>query len=146
MQKLVKFSFGTSPVYIVAAKRTAIGTFMGKISHMTAPEIGGVAIKGALDSIKLNPKEVDEVILGNVLSAGIGQAPARQASLKGGLPIEVPCTTINKVCSSGLKSVVYGSMSIALGNANTVVAGGFESMSNAPHMLVGVIIFFIVDP
>ena len=138
MQKIVRYSFGSSPVYIVAAKRTAIGSFMGKISHMTAPEIGGVAIKGALDSIKLNPKEIDEVVLGNVLSSGIGQAPARQASLLGGLPINVPCTTINKVCSSGLRSVVYGAMSIALGNANSVIAGGFESMSMAPHMLIGV--------
>lgn len=80
---------------------------------------------------------MEEVILGNVLSAGIGQAPARQASLKGGLGVNVPCTTINKVCSSGLKSVVYGSQSIALGNANTVVTGGFESMSNAPHFIMG---------
>ena len=138
MQKLVRYSFGSSPVYIVAAKRTAIGSFMGKISHMSAPEIGGVAIQGALNSIKLNPKEVNEVILGNVVSAGIGQAPARQASLKGGLGVDVPCTTINKVCSSGIKSVVFGAQSVALGHADTVVAGGFESMSMAPHMLVGV--------
>jgi acetyl-CoA C-acetyltransferase len=81
---------------------------------------------------------VDEVILGNVLGAGLGQAPARQASLKGGIGIEVPCTTINKVCSSGLKSLVYGAQSIALGESELVVAGGFESMSRAPHLLLNV--------
>lgn len=143
MLKLNKLCFATtksvSDVYIVAAKRTAIGTFLGKASHLQAPELGGIAIKGALDSIKLNPKEVDEVILGNVLSAGVGQAPARQASLKGGIGIDVPCTTINKVCSSGMKSVVFGAQSIALGITQTAVVGGFESMSNAPHMLLSVI-------
>lgn len=138
MRKLIKYSFSSSPVYIVATKRTPIGSFLGKLSNFQAPELGGAAIKGALESIKLNPKEVNEVVLGNVLSAGQGQAPARQASLKGGLGIDVPCTTINKVCSSGLKSVVYGSQSIALGHANVVVAGGFESMSNAPFMVMGV--------
>lgn len=116
----MKFLFSTSkvlsrPVYIVAAKRTAIGAFNGRLSSFTGPELGGFAIRGALDSINLDPKEVDEVILGNVLGAGLGQAPARQASLKGGIGIEVPCTTINKVCSSGLKSLVYGAQSIALG-------------------------------
>ena len=85
-------------------------------------------------------KEFNEVILGNVLSAGIGQAPARQASVKGGLDVYTPCTTINKVCASGLKSVIFGSQSIALGNADVVVTGGFESMSNAPHFLLGVIL------
>lgn len=114
MLKLNKFCFSTN-AYIVAAKRTPIGSFLGRISHLQAPELGGIAIKGALDSIKLNPKEVDEVIMGNVLSAGLGQAPARQASLKGGIGIDVPCTTINKVCSSGLKAVVFGSQSIQLG-------------------------------
>lgn len=128
MQKFIRYSFATkniSEVYIVAAKRTPIGSFLGKISHMQAPELGGVAIKGALDDIKLNPSEVDEVILGNVLSAGLGQAPARQAALKGGLSINTPCTTINKVCSSGMKSLVFGSQSIALGHSSTVVTGGF---------------------
>jgi hypothetical protein len=127
-----------SSVYIVAAKRTAIGSFLGKISNFTGPQLGGFAIKGALESINLNPKEVDEVILGNVLSAGLGQAPARQASLNAGLGVETPCTTINKVCSSGLKSLVFGSQSIALGHSHTVVGGGFESMSKAPFLLFNV--------
>lgn len=140
----IKYAFSSRAIrdtYIVAAKRTPIGAFMGKLSGFQASDLGGVAIRGALESIKLNPNEVDEVILGNVLGAGQGQAPARQASLKGGIGINVPCTTINKVCSSGLKSIVFGAQSIALGENNTVVAGGFESMSNAPHMLIGVIVF-----
>lgn len=142
----MKFLFSTSkiigrPVYIVAAKRTAIGAFNGRLSSFTAPELGGFAIRGALDSINLDPKEVDEVILGNVLGAGLGQAPARQASLKGGIGVEVPCTTINKVCSSGLKSIVFGAQSIALGHSDLVVAGGFESMSRAPHILMNVLSF-----
>jgi len=146
--RAIKYAFSsktTRDVYIVAAKRTPIGAFMGKLSTFQASELGGIAIKGALESIKLNPNEIDEVILGNVLAAGQGQAPARQASLKGGIGINVPCTTINKVCSSGLKSIVFGSQSIALGENNTVVAGGFESMSNAPHMLVGVRINLCLD-
>lgn len=124
-------------VYIVAGKRTPIGSQLGSLSHLHATELGGIAIKGAIDSIKLPAKEVDEVILGNVLSAALGQAPARQACLKGGLG-DVSCTTINKVCSSGLKSLVYGSQSIALGQSDTVVAGGFESMSQAPFFVAGV--------
>ena len=131
-----------SSVYIVAAKRTAIGSFLGKLSNFTGTQLGGIAVKGALDSINLNPKEVDEVILGNVLGAGLGQAPARQASIYGGIGVETPCTTINKVCSSGLKSIVFGSQSIALGHANTVVSGGFECMSRAPFLLFNVIIKF----
>lgn len=123
-------------VFIVAAKRTPIGSFMGKLSSFTAPQLGGFAIRGALESINLDPKEVDEVILGNVIMAGVGQAPARQASIKGGVGTGVPCTTINKVCSSGLKSLVYGSQSIALSQSDIVVGGGFESMSNAPHLII----------
>lgn len=138
----MKYLYGTAksirPVYIVAAKRTAIGAFNGRLSSFTAPELGGFAIRGALDSINLDPKEVDQVILGNVLGAGVGQAPARQASLKGGLGVNVPCTTINKVCSSGLKSLAYGAQSIALGESELVVTGGFESMSRAPHLLINV--------
>ena len=128
-----------SSVYIVAAKRTAIGSFLGKLSNFSATQLGGFAVKGALESINLNPKEVDEVILGNVLGAGLGQAPARQASISAGLSIETPCTTVNKVCSSGLKSLVFGSQSIALGHAQTVVTGGFECMSKAPYLLFNVI-------
>lgn len=126
--RTIKYAFSsktTKDVYIVAAKRTAIGAFMGKLSPFQASDLGGIAIRGALESIKLNPNEIDEVILGNVLSAGQGQAPARQASIKGGISINVPCTTINKVCSSGLKSIVFGAQSIALGQNNTVVTGGF---------------------
>lgn len=126
----MKYLFSTSKnfgrsVYIVAAKRTPIGSFNGRLSSFGAVELGGHAIRGALDSINLDAKEVDEVVLGNVLGAGLGQAPARQASLRGGLGIDVPCTTINKVCSSGLKSLVYGAQSIALEQADIVVGGGF---------------------
>jgi acetyl-CoA C-acetyltransferase len=125
-------------VYIVAARRTPIGSFNGRLSSFHASELGEFAIKGALESINLNPKEIDEVILGNVLSAGVGQAPARQASVRGGVGIDVPCTTINKVCSSGLKSVCFGAQSIALDQSDLVLAGGFESMSRAPFILHGV--------
>ena len=132
----IRFGFSTGrAVYIVGAKRTPIGSFMGKLSHLSATDLGGVAIKALLDSIHLKPTDVDEVILGNVLSSGLGQAPARQASIKGGIGTNVPCTTINKVCSSGLKSVVYGSQSITLGHAEAVMTGGFESMSNAPFLV-----------
>lgn len=139
----MKYLFSTSKnfgrsVYIVAAKRTCIGSFNSKLSSFGAIELGGHAIRGALESINLDPKEVDEVVLGNVLGAGLGQAPARQASLRGGIGIEVPCTTINKVCSSGLKSLAYGAQSIALEQADIVVGGGFESMSRAPHLLLNV--------
>lgn len=113
------------PAYIVAAKRTPIGAFLGKLSTLTAPELGAISIKAALESVKISPDKVDEVILGNVCSAGIGQAPARQASMKAGIPSNVPCTTINKVCSSGMKSVIFGAQSIGLGQSNIVVAGGF---------------------
>ena len=126
-------------VFIVAAKRTPIGGYMGKLSSFTAPELGAISLKGALESINLRPQAVNEVIMGNVISAGIGQAPARQAAIKAGLDVSATCTTINKVCSSGLKSVIFGAQSIALGNAEVVAAGGFESMSNAPHLVMNVI-------
>jgi acetyl-CoA C-acetyltransferase len=112
-------------VYIVAAKRTPIGAYLGSLSKFSATDLGGFAIKGCLESINLDPKMVDEVIMGNVVSAGLGQAPARQAALKAGLPVSVTCTTINKVCSSGMKSIMYGAQSIALGQSSVVVAGGF---------------------
>lgn len=92
-----------NPVYIVAAKRTPVTSYLGKFSKLSATDLGGIAIKAALESIKLDPKEVEEVIMGNVVSAGLGQAPARQAAIKAGLPINVTCTTINKVCASGMK-------------------------------------------
>jgi acetyl-CoA C-acetyltransferase len=135
------FSSARSPVrevFILAAKRTPIGSFNGRLSSFEASDLGGHAVRAALNSISLDPREVDEVILGNVLGAGQGQAPARQAALKGGLRPEVTCTTINKVCSSGLKSLVFASQSIALSHSECVVAGGFESMSRAPHMLLNV--------
>ena len=127
-------SIGRS-VYIVAGKRTPIGSFNGRLSSFQAVELGEFAVKGALESINLNPKEIDEVILGNVLGAGLGQAPARQVAVRGGIGLDVPCTTINKVCSSGLKSVCFGAQSIGLEQADLVVTGGFESMSKAPFLI-----------
>jgi acetyl-CoA C-acetyltransferase len=132
-----KKNFG-KPTYIVAAKRTPIGTFLGKLSKLTAVELGGIAVKAAIESIKLDPKTISEVLLGNVVSAGLGQAPARQAALKGGVDKSVPCTTVNKVCSSGMKTIMLGSQSIGLGLNDIVVAGGFESMSNVPFYVTNV--------
>jgi len=120
-------------VVIVAAVRTPIGSFMGSLSSLTATKLGSVAIKGALDKINLNPTLVDEVFMGNVVQAGVGQAPARQAALGAGIPDTVPCTTVNKVCASGMKAVMNAAQAIALGDADVVVAGGMESMSNIPH-------------
>lgn len=108
---------------------------MGKLSKKKATEIGKVAVEGALKAINLNSNLVDEVILGNVCSAGLGQSPARQVSLGAGIPIGVPATTVNKVCASGLKTITLGSQSIAIGLNNIVVAGGFESMSNIPFYI-----------
>ncbi len=120
-------------VAIVAAVRTPIGSFMGSLSSLTATQLGSAAIKGAIDRIKLDPASVDEVYMGNVVQAGVGQAPARQAALGAGIPDTVPCTTVNKVCASGMKAVMNASQAIALGDAEIVVAGGMESMSNIPH-------------
>ncbi len=120
-------------VVIVAAVRTPIGSFMGSLSSIPAPKLGSFAIKGALDKIKLDPNLVDEVIMGNVVQAGTGQAPARQAAIFAGIPNTVPCTTINKVCASGMKAVMQGTQAIALGDANIVVTGGMENMSLIPH-------------
>ena len=122
-------------VVIVAAARTPIGSFMGSLSSIPAPKLGAIAIKGALDKIKLDPKLVDEVIMGNVIQAGEGQAPARQAALGAGLPNTVPCTTINKVCASGMKAVMQGAQAILAGDAEIIVAGGMENMSLIPHYL-----------
>jgi acetyl-CoA C-acetyltransferase len=122
-------------VFIVAAKRTPIGSFMGALSALPAPRLGAVAIREALASAKLEPAAVDEVFMGNVLSAGIGQAPARQASIFAGIPNTVPTTTVNKVCGSGLQAVVLAARSILLGDASIAVAGGMESMSNVPYYL-----------
>src|SRR5262245_23587932 len=122
-------------LYIVGAARTPIGAFLGGLSGLSAPKLGAVAIKAALERAKVAPELVGEVFMGNVLSAGIGQAPARQASIHGGIPNSVPCTTVNKVCGSGLQAVVLGAKSLMLGDADIVVAGGMESMSNVPHYL-----------
>lgn len=120
-------------VVIVSAARTPIGSFMGGLSTVSATKLGATAIKGALDKINLDPSLVDEVLMGNVVQAGVGQAPARQAAIYAGLSKEVPCTTVNKVCSSGMKAVMQGAQAIASGDATVVVAGGMENMSLIPH-------------
>jgi acetyl-CoA C-acetyltransferase len=120
-------------VVIVSAVRTPIGSFLGGLSSVTAPKLGATAIKGAMDKINLNPTVVDEVIMGNVVQAGTGQAPARQAAIYAGIPDSVPCTTVNKVCASGMKAVMQAAQAIRLGDANVVVAGGMENMSLIPH-------------
>ncbi len=120
-------------VVIVSAVRTPIGSFMGALSTVPAPKLGAAAIKGALDKINLDPKLVDEVIMGNVVQAGVGQAPARQAAIYAGLPESVITTTVNKVCASGMKAVMQGAQAIMLGDAEIVVAGGMENMSLIPH-------------
>jgi acetyl-CoA C-acetyltransferase len=122
-------------VVIVSVARTPIGSFMGSLSTMPAPKLGAIAIKGALDKINLKPEMVQEVLMGNVVQAGTGQAPARQAAIYAGIPNTVPCTTINKVCASGMKAVMQAAQSIALGDADIVVAGGMENMSLIPHYL-----------
>ena len=120
-------------VVIVSAVRTPIGSFMGSLSSVTAPQLGAIAIKGALNKINLNANLVDEVIMGNVVQAGTGQAPARQAAIFAGLPNTVPCTTVNKVCASGMKAVMQAAQAIAIGDASIIVAGGMENMSLIPH-------------
>ncbi|MEP6793804.1 MAG: acetyl-CoA C-acyltransferase [Saprospiraceae bacterium] len=124
-------------VYIVAAVRTPIGSFGGSLSSLSATALGAKAIAGAIAAAKISPDQVQEVLMGNVVSANLGQAPARQASLGAGLPFNVPCTTINKVCASGMKAIVFGAQSIALGQADIIVAGGMESMTNAPFYVPG---------
>jgi acetyl-CoA C-acetyltransferase len=120
-------------VVIVSVARTPIGSFMGSLATISAPKLGAIAIKGALEKIKLTPNLVEEVFMGNVVSAGLGQAPAKQAAIFAGIPDTVPCTTINKVCASGMKSILLGAQTIALGDAEVVVAGGMENMSAIPH-------------
>ncbi len=122
-------------VVIVSMARTPIGSFMGSLSTVPAPKLGAVAIKGALRKINLDPNLVDEVLMGNVVQAGTGQAPARQASIFAGLPDSVPCTTINKVCASGMKAVMQAAQAIALGDISVAVAGGMENMSLIPHYM-----------
>lgn len=120
-------------VVIVSMARTPIGSFLGSLSSVAAPKLGAIAIKGALDKIKLEPSQVQEVLMGNVVQAGVGQAPARQAAMFAGIPNTVPCTTINKVCASGMKTIMQAAQSIALGDNDIVVAGGMENMSMVPH-------------
>ena len=120
-------------VVIVSAVRTPIGSFLGSLSSVPAPKLGAIAIKAALDKINLKPEHVDEVLMGNVVQAGTGQAPARQAAIYAGILDTVPCTTINKVCASGMKSVMQAAQAIQLGDADVVVAGGMENMSSIPH-------------
>jgi acetyl-CoA C-acetyltransferase len=123
-------------VYIVSAVRTPIGSFMGGLSGFTASQLGAEAIKAAIAKAGISIEEIQEVLMGNVVSAGVGQAPARQAAIYAGLPKSVSCTTINKVCASGMKAVMFGAQAIMLGHRDVVIAGGMESMSNAPHLLM----------
>ena len=120
-------------VVIVSAVRTPIGSFMGALSRIPAPKLGAIAIEGALKKIGLAPDRIEEVLMGNVVQAGTGQAPARQAAIYAGIPNTVPCTTVNKVCASGMKAIMQGAQSIALGENSIVVAGGMENMSLIPH-------------
>ena len=122
-------------VVIVSAVRTPIGSFMGSLSTIPAPQLGAIAIKGALEKINLDPKIVDEVLMGNVVQAGTGQAPGRQAAIFAGIPNTVPCTTVNKVCASGMKAVMQAAQAIALGDISIAVAGGMENMSLIPHYM-----------
>ena len=122
-------------VVIVSVARTPIGSFLGALSSVPAPKLGAIAIKGALEKINLKPELVQEVLMGNVVQAGVGQAPARQAAIYAGIPNTVPCTTVNKVCASGMKSIMQGAQSIALGDNDIVVVGGMENMSSIPHYL-----------
>src|SRR5438105_14862215 len=121
-------------VVIVSGARTPIGSFLGTLASVPAPRLGATAIKAALERSGVAPDQVQEVIMGCVLQAGVGQAPARQAAIFAGIPASVPAVTVNKVCGSGLKTVISGAQAIALGDAEVVVAGGMESMSNAPYV------------
>jgi acetyl-CoA C-acetyltransferase len=122
-------------VVILSAARTPVGSFLGKLSTLPAPALGSVAIRGALERARVAPGEIEQVVMGNVLSAGIGQAPARQASLGAGIPNSVPCVTVSKVCGSGMRAVMDVSNAIQAGEYDVAVAGGMESMSNAPYLL-----------
>jgi acetyl-CoA C-acetyltransferase len=122
-------------IVIVGAARTPMGGFQGELSALTAPQLGSVAIKGALERAGVKPADVGEVLMGNVLPAGIGQAPARQASLGSGIPESVPCTTVSKVCGSGMKALMIGMDSLRAVHSSIIIAGGMESMTNAPYLL-----------
>ena len=120
-------------VVIVSAVRTPMGSFMGSLSSISAPKLGSIAIKGAIEKSGIKPNDIQEVFMGNVLQANLGQAPARQAAIYAGLPTDIPCTTINKVCSSGMKSIMLAAQTIKSGDNDIVVAGGMENMSSVPH-------------
>src|SRR5437868_8000882 len=120
---------------VVAAVRTPTGKFLGGLSSFSAPQLGAIVIKEAVKRAGIAPDTIDEVIMGNVVSAGIGQAPARQAAIYAGLPVDIPAFTVNKVCGSGLKAVMLAAQAIRAGDAQAFVAGGMESMSNAPYLL-----------
>ena len=122
-------------VYIVAGVRTPIGSFGGGLVGVSATQLGSIAVKGAIDKIGLDPKFVQELFFGNVLSAGLGQAPATQVAVGAGLGYNIPCTLVNKVCASGMKAMMLGAQSIMIGHNDVVVAGGMESMSNTPYYL-----------
>lgn len=123
------------PIVIVGSARTPIGNLLGDLSSLTAPELGAHAIKEALNRAKVKPEEVEEVIMGCVISAGVGQAPARQAAIFAGIPDTVPCSTVNKVCGSGMQAIMNACGTLALGEKKVIVAGGMESMSHAPYLL-----------
>lgn len=127
--------FNDNDVVVVAAKRTPVGSMLGQFAGMAAPELGAVAIRSALAMVPIRSAEIDEVIMGNVVSAGLKQAPARQASLMAGVPDSVPCTTVNKVCGSGMKAVMFAHDQIKAGSASAIIAGGMESMSRAPYLI-----------
>ena len=124
-------------VYILSGARTPQGRFLGSLSSVKATELGAIAIKGACQKAQISPEKIDEVFMGQVIQAGAGQAPARQAALSAGLPTSVPCTTLNKVCGSGLKAIISGAQSIKTGDNQLVLSGGMENMSKAPHLLEG---------
>lgn len=132
---MARITMSHDPIVIVAARRTPLGAFQGSLSAASATDLGAVAIAASISDCGLDPAKIGEVLLGCVLPAGLGQAPARQAALAGGVPTSVPCTTVNKVCGSGMKSTMIGHDLIAAGSADIVLCGGMESMSNAPYLL-----------
>ena len=125
----------TDPIVIVGMSRTPMGAFQGDVAAIQAPELGAVAIKGAIDEAKINPKNIEEIFMGCVLTAGIGQAPARQASIGAGIPFSTSCTTVNKMCGSGMQAIILAYNNLMAGASSIIIAGGMESMTNAPYIL-----------
>src|SRR5580658_5948402 len=130
-----EYLMNSDPIVILAARRTPVGAFQGVFAAVTGPQLGAAAIKGALADSKVPAAEIDEVIMGCVLPAGLGQAPARQAALGAGIPASTPATTVNKMCGSAMRNVMLASDQILAGSARVIVAGGLESMTNAPYLL-----------